>query len=106
VLDALAALDAGGGGQRGVLAMAGLDGRLLIGADDVVAGVQQLAVPAAAVEVQDAAGLGGEVGIAREDPRAVLPALDRVLRQPAPDRDAGDLLADPTRDGLARELRG
>ena len=79
VLDALAALDGGGGGQRRVLAAPGLDRGLLVAADDVVAGMQQLAFPAAGVEVKDAAGLGGEVGVAREDPGAVLPRLDRVL---------------------------
>ena len=58
VLDALPALDAAGGGQRRVLALPGLDRGFLVAADDVVAGMQQLAFPAAAVEVEDAAGLG------------------------------------------------
>src|SRR3954452_16833590 len=40
--------------------------RLLIGADDVLAGVQQPVFEAAFIEVQDAAGLALEVGIARE----------------------------------------
>ena len=79
VLNALPALDAGGGGERRVLARPGLDRGLLIAADDVVAGMQQLAFPAAAVEVEDAAGLGGEVWVAGEDPGAVLPGLDRVF---------------------------
>jgi len=47
VLDALAALERGGGGQRWVLAVPGLDRGLLVAADDVVAGVQQLAFPTA-----------------------------------------------------------
>ena len=104
VLDALPASDGGRGGQRRVLAVTGLDRWLLIAAHDVVAGVQQLALPPAGVEVKDPAGLGGEVGIAGEDPGAVPPRPDRVLRQPAPDRDPGDLLADPASDRLAREL--
>jgi hypothetical protein len=59
VLDALPALDGGGGGQRRVLARSGLDRGFLIAADDVVAGVQQFALPPAAVEVENAAGLDG-----------------------------------------------
>jgi hypothetical protein len=47
VLDALPTLDRGAGGQRGVLALPGLDRGLLIAAHDVIAGVQQLALPTA-----------------------------------------------------------
>ena len=60
VLDALTTLDAGLGGQRCVLALPGLDRGLLVAADDVVAGMQQLAFPAAGVEIEDPAGLLGE----------------------------------------------
>jgi len=79
VLDALATCDGARGGQRCVLARSGLDRGFLIAAHDVVAGMQQLAFPAACVEVEDPAGLGGEVGVAGEDPGAVLPRLDRIL---------------------------
>lgn len=106
MLDALAALDGRLGAQRGVLARPGLDRGLLVAADDVVAGMQQLAFPPPGVQVEDPAGLDGEVGVAGEDPRALLPRLDRILREPAPDRDPGDLLADPASDNLARELGG
>jgi hypothetical protein len=41
--------------------------------------VQPLALPAAAVEVQDRTRFLGEARVAREDPRAVLPRPDRVL---------------------------
>jgi hypothetical protein len=40
VLDALSALDGGGGGERGLLAVTRLDRGLLVAADDVVAGMQ------------------------------------------------------------------
>jgi hypothetical protein len=80
VFDALAAWRPAGCRQRAVLALARLDRGFLVGADDVVAGVQSLALPAALVEVEDRAGLGGEVRVTREDPRAVLPRLDRVRR--------------------------
>ncbi len=46
--------------------------------------MQQLAFPAAFVEVEHTAGLLGEPRVAREDPRPVVPWADRVLRQPAP----------------------
>ena len=91
-------------GSVACLRLARLDRRLLVGADDVVAGVQPLALPAAGVQIQDRAGLLGEPWVAREDPRAVLPRLDRVLRQPPPDGHAADLLDDPAPDRLAREL--
>jgi site-specific DNA recombinase len=58
----------------------------LVGADHVLAGAQPLAVEDARVEVEHAAGLLSDVGVAREDPRPGLPRLDRVLVQPAPDR--------------------
>src|SRR6266700_1502376 len=96
---------AGRGSERGGDPLARLDGGLLVGADDVVAGVQQLAFPAALVEVEDRAGPVGEARVAREDPGAVLPGLDRVLRQPAPDGHSADLLDDPACNRLARQLR-
>ena len=77
---------AGRGGERGGEPLARLDGGLLVGADDVVAGVQAFAVPVTGVEVEDRPGALGEQWVAREDPRAMLPRLDCVLRQPAPDR--------------------
>jgi hypothetical protein len=49
--------------------------RLLIGADDVLVRAQPLALEHPRVEVQRAAGLRGEVGVAREDPRPRLPRL-------------------------------
>src|SRR3954454_6113274 len=84
VLDALATPV--GGWRAGVDPCPGLDRGLGVGADHAVAGLKQLAFPAALVEVEDRAGLLQEVGVAREDPRALLPGLDRVLGQPATDR--------------------
>ena len=51
---------------------------LLVGADDVVAGMQPPALPAALVEIQARAGLLTEVRVAREHPRAPRPRPDRV----------------------------
>jgi hypothetical protein len=84
VLDPLAAR-AGLGRQRLMGASAGLDRGLLVGADDELAGVQEPAFPSALVEVEHRARLLQEVGIGREHPGAMLPRLDRVLRQPARD---------------------
>jgi hypothetical protein len=95
---------AGLGGQRLGLAAPGLDGWFLVGADDVVAGVQALALPEARVQVEDRAGALGEARVAREDPGAMPPGLDRVLAEPTPDGHARDLLADAAVDGFAREL--
>ena len=70
---------AGSGGQRWVLARSGLYRGFLVGADDVVARMQPLALPAALLEVEHSACLLGEAWVAREDPGAVLPGFDRVL---------------------------
>ena len=59
---------------------------LLIGADDVLVIAQRPPAPCSGVEVEHPRGLGREVGVAGEDPRAVLPELDRVLVQPAAHR--------------------
>src|SRR4030067_957983 len=45
----------------------GLGGCLLVGADDVLVGPEGLALPAAAIQIQDAPGLGLELGNAREE---------------------------------------
>jgi glycosyltransferase 2 family protein len=63
-----------------------------------------LAVDLAGVEVEGAGGLGSEVGVAGEDPGAVLPGFDRVGGQPAPDGGAGDGGDDALLDGGAGEV--
>jgi hypothetical protein len=45
-----------------------------------------------------------ELRVARQDSRAVVPRADRVLPEPAPDRDRRDRRDDPALDRLAREL--
>jgi hypothetical protein len=72
MLDQLA-LAARLGGFGSVPARAGLDRRLLIRAHDEIAGPQQLALPAALVQIKDPAGLLSEPRVAWEDPRAVVP---------------------------------
>src|SRR5512134_328400 len=77
VLDALAATVSWR--RRLVDAPARLDRRLRVGTEHHVAGLEQLAFPAALVEVEHLPRLVEEVGVAREDTRALLPRLDRVL---------------------------
>lgn len=67
-----------------------LDAGLFIGDDDPFVRPQGLAVPEALVQIKDAACLGFEVGITREDPTAVAPRLDGVLAQPPPDGGLSD----------------
>jgi hypothetical protein len=47
------------------------------------------------IQIQDPAGLLRKARVAREDPRAVVPQTDRVLAQPAPDRDRRDRRDNP-----------
>ena len=63
-----------------------LDTRFLVGTENKVLIGQRRAVPVPGIEIEDAARLGGEVGITRKDPRTVLPGADGVVVQPAPDR--------------------
>jgi hypothetical protein len=53
---------------------------------------------------QDPAGLDGEVVVAWEDPRAVLPGLDRISGQPPPHRRARDRSDDALLDGGAGQI--
>jgi hypothetical protein len=69
----------------------GLNARLLVGRQDIVAGPQRNAFPLAGVEIQDALGLGGERRIARKDPGAMPPRAQGVLLEPAPQRGRADL---------------
>ena len=62
-------------------AAAGLDAGLLVGAEDVILGAQGLALPHARIEVQNRAGLLGEVGITRKNPVLVPPRFDGIRIQ-------------------------
>ena len=72
---------AGPGRGGGAAAAAGLDGRLGVHGQDAVAGPQPPAPVKPLVQVEDDRCPGGEVRVARGDPRLVLPGLDRVLSQ-------------------------
>jgi hypothetical protein len=87
-----------------VAAAARLNTGLLVGADDVLALTEPLALEDPVVQVQDHPGLGGEVGIAGKDPGAVLPRLDRVLLQPAPQRRGRDVVHQAGGEQLGAQL--
>src|SRR6476660_2654797 len=58
----------------------------------------------ATVEVEHPGRLGSEVGVAGEDPGPVLPGLDRVRTEPAPDGGARDRGDDARLDGGAGQV--
>src|SRR6266542_1090515 len=101
VLDQLAAARAGRGVR--VDPRSRLDRGFRVGADHHVSGLEQLALPAALVEIKHPPGLLDELRVAREDPGALLPRLDRVLREPASDRRCRRL-ADGPLDNEAVQL--
>jgi hypothetical protein len=67
-----------------------LNAGLFVGGDDELIGSQGLAGPVAGIQIKDAAGLGGELRVAWEDPAAVIPGPNGILMKPAPDRAAGN----------------
>src|SRR5262249_36582674 len=82
-----------------------LDRRLLVGGDHEVVSAQRLPLKFAAVQIEDAACLGREVRVARKDPAAVGPGLDRVLAQPSPDGRARDAGYEASAQDLALDIR-
>src|SRR5215210_639228 len=88
-------------------AAAGLDGGLFVGRDHVLPLSERLAFPPTLVEVQHPGGFLGEVGVPREDPRAVVEGPDGVLTEPSPDGGPRDLARDETPlHRLARHFPG
>jgi hypothetical protein len=75
----------------------GLDTGLLVEAQHVISRPQCCTFPAAPVQVDDAAGLAGEVRVARENPTAMAPGTQGILAKPAPERGAADLGNDAAR---------
>ena len=69
---------------------AGLDTGLFVGADDVVPRSERLSFPPPLIEVEDAAGFGGEIRVAGENPAPVGSGFDGVGVEPAPDRGPAD----------------
>ena len=91
------------GGNGPVAAPERLQLGLLVGGDHELVGTKQLALEAPGVEVEHPPRLLSEIEVAAEDPGAHLPGLDRILRQPAPDR-RGRGLGDAAFDDEAVKL--
>src|ERR671915_196031 len=79
------------GGQAGMAAISSLNGGLLVGADHVLSLSEGLAFPPILVEVQHPPGFMREVGVAGEDPGAMVEGTDGILREPPPHGGARDL---------------
>jgi len=82
---------AGLANPSGMLTGSCLDTGLLVSRDHELIVLQRPAIPAALVEVQNAASFKRKVRVAREDPSSMLPRTDRVFVQPSPNRAAADL---------------
>ena len=74
---------------RGMFAAAALNAGLFIRGDDELI-ILQARPATVGRRVQYAAGLGGEVRVARKYPTAVIPRPNGVFMQPAPQRAAAD----------------
>src|SRR5665213_103847 len=82
-----------------------LDRGLLVRGDHVLILGEFSAIEDPFVEVEDDAGLLREVGIAREDPRAVAPGPDDGIGEDAPDRRSTDSIGDLRTNDFRRDLR-
>lgn len=78
------------GWHRGVNGAARLDAGLLIGGEDVLIRSLGGALPPSGIQVEEAASLGDEIRIPREDPTAVLPRTNRIFVEPMPHCRAAD----------------
>src|SRR5260370_23349 len=77
-------------GLGGMLAAAGLNAGLFICGDHEFVILQCAALPLACIQIQYAASLNGEIGIAWKDPAAVIPGPNVVLMEPTPQRTAAN----------------
>jgi hypothetical protein len=84
---------------------AGLETGLLSGADAMVVGPERGIVPGPRVEIHDASGLGRNVWVAGNDPRALRPGLERVSGQHPPDGPGTARFAQ-SRGGSGSSVRG
>lgn len=77
-------------GCRGLDAAARWNAGFLAGGDDALILSQRLAIPGAGVQVENAAGFGGERWVAWKDPSTVIPGPDGIRMEPTPNRAAGE----------------
>jgi len=65
---------------------------------------QWSALPNAVVEIENGAGFGRKVGIAREDPASMLPGAEGIAAEPAPQGGAADLGDETLRNHVPPDL--
>src|SRR5918993_3396497 len=103
VLYAHGALFARGLGR--MAAISSLDGGLLVGRDNVLLCSKGLTLPITFVEVQHPPGFMREVGVAGEDPRAMVEGTDGFFGEPPPDGASRDLSHEAPRNHLPSHFR-
>ena len=91
--------------QRRMLAAARLETRFLVGGHHELVGPQGGPVPRLGIEIQTRPAVSANCAIAREDPAAMPPGLQRIGAQPAPQGDAADLGHDAAGENLAMQCR-
>jgi hypothetical protein len=77
-------------GQGRMASQPSLDTGFLVRADHEFVLSERAIFPTSLIEIQDRAGFGGEVWVARENPTAMLPGTDGVFTEPAPDGGVTD----------------
>src|ERR1039457_7032895 len=93
------------GSLGGVDARAGLNAGVLVGGNHELVLLQGLAMPDSLVEIKQAAGFGGELGITRENPTTVKPRSDGVFMEPAPKSAITDFGDQPRSEEHTSELQ-
>ena len=92
------------GRQSRLFPASGLNAGLFVRRDDKVMSAQWSALPNAVVEIEDGAGFGRKVGIAREDPASMLPGAEGIAAEPAPQGGAADLGDETLRNHVLPDL--
>ena len=100
--------DSGGatrrGSQRRLLAATGLNTAFFVRRDDELTRMERASLPNTIIQIEDAPGLGREIGIAWKDPTAMLPRTQRIGAEPPQSRPA-DLRYQALGDHFAPNLR-
>jgi len=92
-------------GASGMFASPGLNAGFFVRGDHELIILQRLPFPCASIQIENAAGFVGKVGIAREDPTAVIPGPNGILMQPAPQGAAADGSHQARLTNLSRQIR-
>ena len=89
-----------------VLANPRLYAGLLVSGDHEFIGFQGLILPLALIEIENAASLGSEVGVARKYPASMLPRTNGVLVKPAPESAPANCRDEAGPANLCHQIRG